>query len=170
MTTHDKKENRLFLLSALLESALVSAGSAELDSGKNLSRRSDLSLCYGIALQGVVNAHGNVFNNSPTTALCTLILMPSKSCSIFACISAFRCEIICWNRRSISFLPLSQASYSFGNRVLRCNAVIKDFSDAMSNFSERHNTTSFPLTKRFNQDVDPNVNKTYKRSLICSAV
>ena len=126
--------------------------------------------CVRVALQWVVNAHGSVFSNSLTTALRTLTRKPSKSFSIFACISAFRWENICWNRRSISFLPLSQASNSFGNRVRRPNAVIKGFSDPPSNFSERHKTTSLPLTRRFDKDVGWKQNHTYKRSLSWSAV
>ena len=102
-----------------------------------------------IALQKVVKAHGNVFNNSLTTAILTLARVPSNSCSIFVCISAFRWENTFWLRRPIWFFLLSQSLYSFGNRVLRLNAVTKDFSDAPSNFSGRHNTTSFPLTRWF---------------------
>ena len=167
---HLLKENKVgrYIPSPLLESP----GSSESDSSKNFPRRSDLRYHEGgRALQGVVSAYGNVSNNSLTTPLRTLGRMSSRSSSNFACISACFPETICWNRRSISFFFLSQVSYSFGNRFLRPNAVIKGFIDPLLSLLGSHKI-SFPLKRRLYSDVDLglSINKTYQRSLICSAL
>ena len=130
-----------------------STDGAELDWEEKPSRRSVLrdigtkmnvsSLDDGYKWR--IRAHGKAFKISPITASLTFACMSSEFCSRVTLISACRWARVFWNRFAISVLRSSQASYSFGNRVLRPIVRIKVFKALSSRVSERHNTTSSSL-------------------------
>jgi len=150
-------EGRQAILVTSLASTPGLAPSEEVDFGKIDSGRTDL-LSIGAAINeltqrdvGADNAHGYSFRTSAITAPCSLTLISSKLCSSLTCISSCRSVTVPRKPCLTSFLRLSHAMHSSGNRVLR-TTFIKASSDVSSTLSERHITTSSPLKRKIRQD------------------